>query len=507
MLKRLKFLALLGCAALLLPAWSARTVYVARHGQVGDKKFYDSAVKEPKLTPLGIEQAQMLANFLVKQKNFNGKILVSPIYRTIETGTYVAALLDNRPVILEPGIQEIARKKTHPGMTLAQINERFAGKTLPGSAFKDLWRLSFESDDARQLRVNAALERILKEHDGDLLLVTHGAVVGNLRRALEARKVPGAKLARGSAWNCSLHIYELDDNDRVKSSAYTTEYMPDAKVTSNFRTPKIPRPDDPRYGEKVKKSPKRKKTPPAVSQRQPGERLVLITRHCQQTGGSSDPSCIRPIPDDAGISPLGIKQAKNLGKELKRLNFKGKIYTSPYFRCVATGSYAAQECGSTVYPDARIQQRSRRKGGNLKNGGATLAQLRKLFPAQIAPDAVLADDWMNKNAETMPGQRARIKVALEQILAENPGMDILIVSHGSAVPEYGFNLTGKKPKGFVWNCALFKFAINKKGKVRYLGYDISFMPENEVTSNLKHSLVKEKAGVKAVEKSGVDYEF
>jgi len=506
MLKRLKLLALLGCAALLLPALTARTVYVVRHGQVGDKNFYDAPVKEPKLTPLGIEQAQMLANFLVKQKNFNGKILVSPIYRTIETGIYVGTLLDNRPVILEPGIQEVARGKTYPGMTLAQINERFPGKTIPGSTFKDLWRVSFESNDARQQRVNAALDRILKEHDGDLLLVTHGGVVGNLYRALEAKKLPGAKLNRGSAWNCSLHIYELDDNNRVTSSAYTTEYMPDAKITSNFRTPKIPRPDDPRYGEKSKKAPKRKKSP-AKSERRPGERLILITRHCQQTGGAGDPSFIRPIPDDAGISPLGIKQAKNLGKELKRLHFKGKIYTSPYFRCVATGSYAAQECGSTVYPDARIQQRSRRKGGNLKKGGATLAQLRKLFPAQIAPDAVLADDWLNKNAETMPGQRARIKVALEQILAENPGMDIMIVSHGSAVPEYCFNLTGKKNKNFVWNCALFKFAINEKGQVRYLGYDISFMPENEVTSNLKHSLVKEKAGVKAAEKSGVDYEF
>ena len=489
--------------AALLPL-SARTVYVARHGQVGDRKYYDSAVRETKLTPLGIEQAQMLADFLVNKKKFNGKILVSPIYRTIETGTYVAVLLDNRPVILEPGIQEVANKQTYPGMTLAQINERFPGKTLSGSAFKDIWRVSFESNEARQLRVNAALDRILKEHDGDLLLVTHGGIVGNLRKALEARKLPGAKLARGSAWNCSLHIYELDDNNRVKSSSYTTEYMPDAKVTSNFRTPKIPRPDDPRYGAKDKKH---KKNLPAASERRAGERLVLITRHCQQTGGSNDKSYIRPIADDAGISPLGIKQSKNLGKELKRLGFKGKIYTSPYFRCVATGSYAARECGSTVYPDARIQQRSRRKGGNLKKGGASLAELRKLFPAQIASDAVLADDWMHKNAETMPGQRARIKVALEQILAENPGMDIMIVSHGSAVPEYGFNLTGKKPKGFVWNCALFKFAINEKGEVRYLGYDISFMPENEVTSNLKHSLIKEKAGVKAVEKSGVDYEF
>jgi hypothetical protein len=28
---------------------------------------------------------------------------------------------------------------------------------------------------------------------------------------------------------------------------YTTKYMPDEKVTSNYRAPKVPKPDDPRY--------------------------------------------------------------------------------------------------------------------------------------------------------------------------------------------------------------------------------------------------------------------
>ena len=497
MFKRINIFALL-LAAALLPVLNARTVYVTRHGQVGDKQnHYDPVVRETKITTLGVEQAQALANYLVKQKNFKGKVLVSPLDRTIETGTYTAALL-NRQVILEPGIQEVARGKIPPGMTLAQINERFPGKTVPGSTFAENWRLSNEDDKARQLRVSAALDRILKEHDGDLLLVCHGGIVNNLVRAFNAKNLPEVKKVRGSAWNCCLFTFELDDSNRVKNSSYTTEYLPDEKVTSNFRIPKIPRPDDPRYTRNSKKK---------SSDRRSGERLILITRHCQQTGGREDKSYIRPVADDSGISPLGVKQAQYLGKELKRLGFKGKIYTSPYFRCVATGSYAAKECGSTVYPDARIQQRPRRNGGNLKKGGATLAQLRQLFPAQIAPDAVLADNWMSKTAENTAGQRGRVKVALEQIIAENPGMDILIVSHGSAVPEYCFNLSGQKTKDFVWNCALFKFAVNQEGKVRYLGYDISFMPEKEVTSNLGHSLVKAKAGVKGKEKSGVDYEF
>ena len=225
--------------------------------------------------------------------------------------------------------------------------------------------------------------------------------------------------------------------------------------------------------------------------RQAGERLLIITRHCQQSGKRK--GYIRPIPDDAGITELGIKQARMLGKELKKLNFKGRIYTSPYFRTVATGSYAAMECNSKVYPDARVQRRCRRNNGNLKNGGASLARLRELFPNAIADDAQLADDWMLKKFENDEDQIIRTGTAVKELLKESSG-DILIVCHGTGVYSYYLNLTGKKPTDTIWNCAIFKFAVDKKGNIRFLGYDHSFMPDEEVTSNLGGSLLKKRAG-------------
>ena len=62
----------------------ARNVYVARHGQVG---FPVKAISETRLTDLGIEQAQQLADYLVNQRKFNGNVYVSPFYRTTETET------------------------------------------------------------------------------------------------------------------------------------------------------------------------------------------------------------------------------------------------------------------------------------------------------------------------------------------------------------------------------------------------------------------------------------
>jgi len=225
---------------------TARTIYITRHGQRGDRRYFDAAVREPKLTPLGVEQATLLARYLKEKCGFNGTILVSPLYRTIETGLPAARLLGKK-MILEPGLQEMSPGKKRPrAMTFAEIEERFPGMTVKGSTFVEPWRIFNEDTPARRERTARALDRILREHKGDLLLVAHGATVGDLRLCLDPR-LPEGKKVNGKAWNCCLFIYELDENDRPVSCRYTTEYMPDDKVTNNFRAPKVPKPDDPRY--------------------------------------------------------------------------------------------------------------------------------------------------------------------------------------------------------------------------------------------------------------------
>ena len=235
------------------------------------------------------------------------------------------------------------------------------------------------------------------------------------------------------------------------------------------------------------------------------ERRIFVTRHCQATGKGVP----LPIKGDAGVTELGIKQAHLLGKELKKLNFSGRIFASPYYRTIATACHAAQECGGKVFPDARVQERVHRDGGNLKRG-ATLEELRKLFPDEIAPEAKLTQPWLYTKKDTRNDQRDRLNKALDEILAENPEGDILFVVHASAVGDFlrimRERCGDRSIDGFIWNCALFKFAVDDQGKFRYLGYDIGFMPEEEVTSNLRDSLLKHKAG-KPASRSGVDYKL
>ena len=239
------------------------------------------------------------------------------------------------------------------------------------------------------------------------------------------------------------------------------------------------------------------------------ERMIYVSRHCQATGKGEN--IIRPVEGDAGITQLGVKQSQLLGKRLKELNFSGRIYASPYFRTVATACHAAAECGSKVYPDARVQERVSTEGGNMKKGGATLEQLRALFPDQIAADANLSFPWLYTKLEPKKtnAHRERMAKALDDILAENPDSDIMIVSHAGAVGALIAEMrerTHSAVPGGTWNCCLYKYAVGPDGKFRFAGYEIGFLPEDAVTSNMHRIDPSKKPGEQKV-KSGVDYKY
>ena len=236
------------------------------------------------------------------------------------------------------------------------------------------------------------------------------------------------------------------------------------------------------------------------------ERFIYVARHCQAMGKGK----IRPIAGDAGITPLGVRQSKLLGKRLKQLKFNGPIYASPYFRTVATACYAAAECGSKVYPDPRVQERPRTSSGNMPKGGATLEQLRKLFPDQIASDAKLPWPWVSKIAEPEHRMhRKRMAKSLDAILAENPNNDIMIVSHAGAVGVLAQEImarSGQKFQGGTWNCALYIYAVDEKGRFRFVGYDIAFLPDEALTSNL-HKIDPKRKQASRKHQSGVDLKY
>ena len=225
-MKKILFILLL--LAMVYPV-QARKILITRHGQVGFEEYFDHEVKELKLTPLGREQAALLGNYLKNVCQFDGKILVSPILRTVETGVIIGDVL-NKKVVLEPGIQEVNTGDNTRCMNIAEFEARFSGKFTTAKNFTHPWRVVNENPEIWRKRYIREMDRILTEYDGDLLLVTHGGGIGSMVHELCRRgnlKVPGL------GFNCALFIFELDENNTVLSTKYVIDYIPHADVTDN----------------------------------------------------------------------------------------------------------------------------------------------------------------------------------------------------------------------------------------------------------------------------------
>jgi len=232
-------------------------------------------------------------------------------------------------------------------------------------------------------------------------------------------------------------------------------------------------------------------------------RKVYVTRHGQR-GGASD------VLRDVHVSELGVEQAQLLGKYLKTLDFKGKIYASPYLRTVETAVYAGREVGLAVYLMPELQEgvSDNRKGKDIPNptnivGGHTLEQFRKMFPADIAKEAVLPYPWLISTPETGKIYTERMMGAIAKLLKENPQGDLLLVIHGGgmAAIRRGVEMQmGRKIKAQGWNCSLYTYGVDGEGNLSFLSYTSDFIPPEKTTSNNKYML-KESKKVKKSKKA------
>ena len=212
---------------------NARNIYIVRHGQSHFKEYYDYEVREPKLTPLGREQALLLGQYLKEKYNFQGTILVSPILRTVETGAVIAGVL-NRKIVLEAGIQEVNYGHDRTCMTLAQVEARFPGQVTAPADFTHPWRVVNETKEMWRQRYIREMDRILQSVPGDLLLVTHGGGIVSMVNELCRR---GKFRFPGGGYNCALFVFELDENNTPVKVDYSIEYISREKITDNHSFP------------------------------------------------------------------------------------------------------------------------------------------------------------------------------------------------------------------------------------------------------------------------------
>ena len=250
MKKRVQIFLLLCILFGVLPL-QGRTLYITRHGQVGDPRC-KAPNGERALTELGIDQARQLGMYL-KQKNFSGTIYASPLYRTLQTAMVIAKITGS-PVLADPGLQEYSPVLPErnsgkygicsEGMGFPEISKYFP-EISASERFVFPWRVMNEPEKMRHERCAKTLDAILAETAGDILLVGHSATVKSLIFTLSERS--GQSVA-AVPWNCCLLAVTLDDKNQVAGCAVETgKFQKPEQITNNFRKPLIPKPGDGRY--------------------------------------------------------------------------------------------------------------------------------------------------------------------------------------------------------------------------------------------------------------------
>lgn len=156
---------------------------------------------------------------------------------------------------------------------------------------------------------------------------------------------------------------------------------------------------------------------------------VFETRHGQVAPKDyykNDPSL--PV-GDISLSPLGKEQARLLGKRLKKLNFNGLIFSSPYDRTMKTASIIAEELGVSVTPLACLHEIVCKVDKGFR--GATAEELSRNYPC-VSKDFALPPCWWGDSVEDLSAVIERVKNGLESVLSNVPkDLDVLLVGHAA----------------------------------------------------------------------------
>lgn len=182
-------------------------VYLIRHAQSTNNVLQDvrDRVVDPDLTPLGYEQAAMLASWLEQAAELKGeplaftRLLVSPMWRALLTaqplsrtfGLPMHVMIDLHEVggiFLEDRDSGVIRG--YGGLTRSAMLERFDNLRLPDSVTEEGWwnpQMGMESYAHRIMRAVRAvhwLVQMAQDHPNEsLALITHGAFMDLLMKA------------------------------------------------------------------------------------------------------------------------------------------------------------------------------------------------------------------------------------------------------------------------------------------------------------------------------------
>lgn len=230
-------------------------------------------------------------------------------------------------------------------------------------------------------------------------------------------------------------------------------------------------------------------------------RTFYFTRHGQR-GDLKYHYRLQNVTEDR-LMPKGIIQAELLGQYMKKINFQGQIYVSPYYRTLETATVACNQFTTQkLILEPRIQEVSHTKNGTKKpyklKAAITKKELKTLFPNVIVPSKAKFP-WRLDN-EKPSDISLRVGKMIEDLLNETTG-DVFVVCHGGILNYVighmeSYHSTFSRPR-FNYNCCLYSFTFDTETNRVIDAQDLTpeFMPSNLYTDNLAYVLIPPKSKV------------
>lgn len=221
---------------------------------------------------------------------------------------------------------------------------------------------------------------------------------------------------------------------------------------------------------------------------------LFLSRHGQVANGTEYVGGDVNLPKkDIVLSPLGLRQAELLAREVAGMGFCGRIVSSPFQRTLLTARPLCRLTGAKIYTEAMLRDIVKEPEWINWFTGRTLNELREAFP-EIAEDAVLPYPYWDPTPETEADVAARIIPVLRALLRS--GEDVMVFSHGGPLNEavkYLVSLgertfSPELPFPYNYNCSLSVFETDGDGLRPLRIFSVSHLPYDMVTSNASCAL-------------------
>ena len=182
---------------------------------------------------------------------------------------------------------------------------------------------------------------------------------------------------------------------------------------------------------------------------------------------------------DSPLTPLGLQQARQLGRRLKHVSFTA-LYSSDLGRAHQTARCIADATGHDIVADEGLRERH---FGIFE--GMTNTEIKNAYPDLYEHFARRDPHFCMPGGESASSFSVRCVGALESIALRHRGETIVVVTHGLVLDSLyrsAVDMALDVPRGFpLLNCSLNTFRYDGNRWLAVAVCDVTHLSDDDVT--------------------------